>query len=380
MSNRPRILWLEGVFDEPTIDGFPAISPAVNFWHDGFVKALISAGCDVTLVGHPHDRVWPWGRALIRSGDGVLAAGFSGQVAGYLNFPLLRTRSQEWNYLRLVKAYVATYGRPDYVYTFNDTPATPAARYLSQALGVPWIYIAGDGPVLPGANGYLYQNWVYFEASEAPGPKIHLDGGLPNIGPMEGGGKEVSQSRALMYMGALTEHGGAVELTRAFRSLDDTNIELWITGRGTNKEIEKLATQDSRIKLYGFLSQQELHTLASRARVFANPRPSAFVPNKLNYPSKLLHYLSYGRPVLSTFTDGLSPDYKDVLIPIEQESEEGLVDAIRHALLMDDVSYSRWCSRVVKFNASRTWSGQVGRLLGWMERDLKRECEPTKTY
>ena len=114
--------------------------------------------------------------------------------------------------------------------------------------------------------------------------------------------------------------------------------------------------------------------------MFANPRPSAFVPNKLNYPSKLLHYLSYGRPVLSTFTDGLSPDYKDVLIPIEQESEEGLVDAIRHALLMNDESYSRWCSRVVKFNASRTWSGQVGRLLGWMERDLKRECEPTKTY
>ncbi len=370
MNAAPTILWLEGIFDEATIDAFPASSPAVNFWHAGFVSALGEAGCAVSLIGHPHDRIWPAGRVVVSARDAALAPGFSGKVAGYLNLPFLRARSQAFNYLRLVKAYVAAHGRPDYVFTFNDTTATPAAQYLSRELGVPWIYIAGDGPALPGADGYLYQNWVYYESPMAPGPKIHLDGGLPRL---DGGTAEPAAEapRALMYMGALTEHGGAVELARAFHSIDDDGMELWVTGRGSNAELEELAASDPRIKLHGFVGQEQLHSLASRARVFANPRPTAFAPNKLNYPSKLLHYLAYGRPVISTFTDGLSPDYRDVLIPIEEESQSGLADAIRGALGMGEGEYRAWCARVAQFNQTRAWSRQIERLLSWLDDEFK---------
>lgn len=178
--------------------------------------------------------------------------------------------------------------------------------------------------------------------------------------------------RALMYMGALTEHGGAVQLARAFHSLSEKDIELWVTGRGSNVELEKLAEADSRIKLYGFVGQEQLHSLASRARVFANPRPTAFAPNKLNYPSKLLHYLAYGRPVISTFTDGLSPDYREVLIPIEEESNAGLAQAIQHALGMPEAEYVTWCDRVAHFNLTRAWGQQIQRLLDWLEAEFKR--------
>ncbi len=371
MNAAPRILWLEGIFDEHTIDSFPASSPAVNFWHAGFVTALGAAGCEVTLIGHPYDRIWPAGRVFVRSRDAALAPGFSGKVAGYLNIPFLRSRTQSFNYLRLVKAYVAEHGRPDYVFTFNDTTATPAAGYLSRELGVPWIYIAGDGPALAGADGYLYQNWVYYESPSGPGPKIHLDGGLPLLEQVDADSAGEAP-RALMYMGALTVHGGAVELAHAFHSLSDEGIELWITGRGSNAELEQLAASDPRIKLFGFVGREQLHSLASRARVFANPRPTAFAPNKLNYPSKLLHYLAYGRPVISTFTDGLSPDYRDVLIPIEEESEAGLAQAIRHALEMPESEYREWCARVAQFNFTRTWSRQIERLLGWLSGQFKR--------
>ena len=373
MKEKPRILWLEGVFDERTVGAFPATSPAVNFWHAGFVSALEAKGCKVSLIGHPYDRIWPIGRMMVRSDDASLAPGFSGNVVGYLNMPLLRNRTQSFNYLRLVKEYVARHGRPDYVFTFNDTTATSAAEYLSNKLGVPWIYIAGDGPALSGADGYLYQNWVYYESLSAPGPKIHLDGGLPLL---DDDGKtieaEKSQSRAMMYMGALTEHGGITQLARAFHSLKENDIELWVTGRGSNEELEKLAAVDPRIKLYGFVGQDQLHRLASCARVFANPRPTAFAPNKLNYPSKLLHYLAYGCPVISTFTEGLSPDYRDVLIPIEEESDVGLAKAIQHALGMPEAEYEVWRARVAHFNVSRAWSQQIGRLLVWLENEFKR--------
>jgi hypothetical protein len=372
VSAGPRILWLEGVFDEATIDSFPAISPAVNFWHTGFVKALEVAGCEVTLMGHAHDRIWPKGRAVVHAGEAKLAPGFAGQAVGYLNLPALRARTQAWNYLSRVKAHLAAHGRPDFVVTFNDTPATPAARFLSRELGVPWLFISGDGPVIAGADGYLYQNWVYFESSQSPGPKIHLDGGLPLLDPVVLSEEAGARPCALMYMGALTAHGGAVELVRGFHALEMPEAELWITGRGSNEEIERLAAVDPRIKLYGFVNQKRLHELASRARVFANPRPTTFAPNKLNYPSKLLHYLAYGRPVLSTFTDGLSPDYREVLIPMEEESEAGIAASISYGLGMPDAEYAGWCARVSTFNASRAWNRQIVRLLEWMRRDLKR--------
>lgn len=371
MNKRPRILWLEGIFDERTIGTFPASSPAVNFWHAGFVGALGTAGCEVTLIGHPYDRIWPMGRVIVNADDASLAPGFSGKVVGYLNVPFLRERTQSFNYLRRVKAYVAAHGRPDYVFTFNDTPATPAAEYLSRELGVPWIYIAGDGPARVGADGYLYQNWVYYESPSAPGPKIHLDGGLPVLEAVEADSAQRTP-KALMYMGALTEHGGAVQLARAFHTLRDADIELWITGRGTNAELEQLAASDTQIKLYGFVGQDELHRLASRARIFANPRPTAFAPNRLNYPSKLLHCLAYGRPVLSTFTEGLSPDYREVLIPIGDETEAGLAQAIREALGMPDNEYQAWCERVARFNITRAWARQIERLLNWLELEFKR--------
>lgn len=373
MKTTPKILWLEGIFDESTINAFPAISPAVNFWLTGFVSALKSVGCDVTLIGHAYDRVWPAGNLVVHADDATLAPEMAGQVLGYLNLPLLRKWTQSLNYLRAVKRHVAIHGRPDYVFTFNDTPGTPAARYLSNQLGVPWIYIAGDGLVLEGADGYLHQNWVYYDSPKAPGPKIHLDGGLPLLEVPESAAESGHDAvKALMYMGALTEHGGALPLARAFHTLPDSDIELWMTGRGSNPEIEQLAAADPRIKLYGFVGQDQLHQLASRARVFANPRLTAFAPNKLNYPSKLLHYLAYGRPVMSTFTDGLSPDYHDVLIPIEDESAAGLAQTIRYALTMPTPEYEAWRARVVRFKETRVWRHQVERLLTWLEHEFVR--------
>jgi len=372
-----RILWLEGIFDEDTVSAFPACSPAVNFWHSGFVSGLVAAGCNMTLVGHAYDRMWPTGRMMVRSGDARLAPGLAGKIAGYLNLPLLRRQTQAFNYMSLVKAIVTESGPPDYVFTFNDTPATSAARYLSRKYGVPWIYIAGDGPALKGANGYLYQNWVYYLSPSAPGPKIHLDGGLPAVGDIDLA-SATEMPKVLMYMGALTEHGGALQLARAFHSISEPDVELWFTGRGTNPALEQLAAVDPRIKLYGFVTQDKLHELAMRANFFANPRPTAFVPNKLNYPSKILHYLAYGRPVLSTFTDGLSPDYRDVLIPIEEETEAGLATAIRCALGLSDDEYRTWCTRVAQFNRTRTWSEQSSRLLSWLEAEFQGSPRPHK--
>lgn len=367
---RTNALVLEGVFDEKTVSNFLGISPAVNFWFKGFVGALESVGCEVELIGHAQDRMWPNGRLVVPSCKVTLNTQVSGKVIGYLNVPVVRYYAQALQYLRAVKHHVDERGPPQYVITFNDSPATLAAHFLKKFYGVKWVFISGDGLALAGADCYIYQNWEYFCSSEAPGPKIHVDGGLPNVGASISFPKKITGPRVLMYMGALSEHGGALELCRGFHSLSNGGCELWITGRGSNAEIEHLAAKDPRIKLFGFVSEQQLHELASKAWMFVNPRPTSFAPNELNYPSKLLHYLAYGRPVVSTFTPGLSPDYKNVLIPISDESVDGIASAINGLLSMSEDEYNCWCCQVSKFNNTRGWSSQAARTLDWLRSEV----------
>ena len=42
--------------------------------------------------------------------------------------------------------------------------------------------------------------------------------------------------------------------------------------------------------------------------------------NQMNFPSKLFRYLPYGKPILSTNTQGLSPDYSNALIYVDFEN------------------------------------------------------------
>ena len=116
----------------------------------------------------------------------------------------------------------------------------------------------------------------------------------------------------------------------------------------------------------GFVEENELNRLANKAFAFANPRPSSFASNKLNYPSKLLLYLAYGKPIISTFTDGVSPEYNELLIPIKDETDECLSEAIKQVLNMKEGKYKDMRDRIKKFNETHTWTHQVEKFVSWL--------------
>ena len=379
MKRPKNYLWLEGIFDEDTIKSFVSTSPAVSFWQRGFVDALNNIGSRVDVIGYPAERVWPFGRLSIRSEQASLSPGLKGKTVGYINTLFLRDKTQYMNFLKVAKHYFkASENRPDYAITFScldkptdETPSMRVAKYIREKYAVPWICIVGDGAAPPGADGYVYQNWTYYHSGKAPGPSVHIDGGIPRIKP----GKEPTsgfnphpREKALMYMGALTQHGGCTPLARAFHALPDEDIRLWICGRGENTELERLAEIDKRIIIKGFVSELELNKLARSAFAFANPRPNSFVPNKLNYPSKILHYLAYGKPIISTFTDGIDPAYSDVLIPILEDTENGLSVAIQNSLKMTEEEYIAMCAHITNFNETHTWEYQIDRFSSWLSK------------
>lgn len=378
MDKPCRFLWLEGIFDEATVGGFPSISPASNFWQKGFVRALQSLGHGVDVIGYPVERAWPFGRLMIRQRGAALLPGVAGRVVGYVNIPFLRAVFQylgmRWGVARHLRSGRAL---PDYLVVFSclekatdQTAAIRVAKHVRRVSGIPWVCIVADGQSPPGADAYVYLPWSYYqlESARRQEPTIHIDGGVPEVS--DRACAPALRERVLMYMGALTAHGGALELAKAFQGVADQGVSLWFCGRGSSPELEAIASRDRRIHVKGFLEESELNALASRAFAFANPRPSSFAPNKLNYPSKLLHYLAFGKPVISTFTAGVSPEYEKVLLPIIEDSHSGLSKAIEMVMNLDSTQYAAWQERIATFNEKRSWSAQADRFVAWLRSEV----------
>lgn len=374
-SNGKHFLWLNGVFESNSVHSFPSVSVAANLWQSGFLDALANNGHTVYLIGWIPERIWPFGRFFVSPKGVRIKEAIKGQLVGYLNLPILRNFLEYFLCKDAAEKYLK-YGksRPDYTVVFstlNDrvksTPAIQLAKYLKRKHGIPWICIVADGQPPLGADKYIFLAWSsYLEYREILSA-IHFDGGVVNIPTRFSQEVVDSSSRALMYMGSLLYHGGALELAKAFSIVDDEKIELWLCGQGLSKQLMDVAALDSRIKIMGFLKEDELTLLAQRAFAFANPRPFWFAPNRINYPSKLLHYLAFDKPIISTVTDGLHPDYLKILIPIENESINSIAYSIKLVMALPNSQYEAMVDEIQIFKKMHTWHAGITKFCHWLD-------------
>ena len=368
---KKNFLWLEGVFDENTVERFESNSPATNYWQAGLIDALQKLNCKVYILGHISERIWPFGRLLIESKDASTPSKFDGLIFGFVNTLFFRKTSQYLNYLNQVRVNFHDCKDFDYTVTFSClesekkvTASIMTAMRIKKRFGVPWICIVGDGVAPYGADRYVYVTWSYFKSISSLGPKIHIDGGVRNIDNHIS--NEISRkNKVLMYMGSLLEHGGILPLVKEFKLLKDDDIQLWVCGRGENKELVDIVKDDTRITIMGFVDESRLVELASKATAFVNPRPADFKPNELNYPSKILHYFSYCKPVLSTITPGLSDEYYNILDIMP--NDEGVGKSIYNILNIEKDSYYSKCQEISDFNKKHSWEYQATKFISWIE-------------
>ena len=370
-------MWLEGVFDEKTVMKFKGISAAANAWQEGFLKALVRTSSKVTVIGFPSEPIWPKGKMVIRKDSLSSIFGITTYPTGYLNLLFLKRFTQ---LIRLKKVALSLIlkkkVKPDYTVVYSCqvpgqmlSPGIKLAKFLKKKFRIPWICVVADGVTPKGADGYVYLPWSNYDNRQVNQPAIHLDGGIYR--PDTWFSKKIQHTtriskKAFMYAGSLGEHGGVMQLARAFFQVKDKTLELWIFGRGINPELRKIVELDQRIKLFGFVDQNKLNYYSSQAYAFVNPRPISFEPNKHNYPSKLLYYLYFEKPIISTFSDGLCPSYKEVLFDLVDESEAQFANAIESVSKMDRLLYIKACQKVMKFNQKHTWQFQIERFIKWI--------------
>jgi glycosyltransferase involved in cell wall biosynthesis len=221
--------------------------------------------------------------------------------------------------------------------------------------------IVADGDAPESADSYVFLSWGYFQSFGTDKPKLHLDGAIYPASIEHSTPNGCTDKIVFLYSGVLNEWGGVFQLITAFRKLRIDTAELWITGKGDAVAVRDFAAGDDRIKVLGLLEPEKLSKVYARADIFVNPRPVSKRGNERNFPSKLFDYLSYGKPVVSTWTAGLSPAYRKLLTVVEPDTQEQMTLKLSEAAAMlsrDDSRLGKGATYMLP-----SWSDQARRLI-----------------
>jgi len=377
------LLWLGGIFSENTLLQQSAVSPAANRWQAGAIKGLSELGFSVVLLSHLPDPFWPRGKC--RPGSiGTLDPNFKSRFVSYWNLPLVRSVSLRRAYVKTFRKFCEQYGNPLAVLSYNPTPQNMATGlYAQKHHRIPWIDICADS-YEPGidwckypsganiAKGHVFLSYQAYQKSPFP-INLHLDGGISHLrfnseNPSK---KRGTNKNIVLYTGMLSVWGGVSFLLKAFQKVCNPDIELWICGHGLNADLNAALKRDPRIRFWGLVSELRLQQLCREASVLVNPRPGNVNGNTMNFPSKILDYLTYGKPVISTWTPGLSPEYRDVLEILDEETEECLAKTIENVLNWSDYKMDQNSIRIRDFLLTKkTWNYQAGRFINWLNQEI----------
>ena len=366
-----KAIWIGGVFSGDTLTKYRAVNQAQNRWSLGLIQALRDLGWSFHSLAFRAEQLWPKG--VLRPGKNE---DFHPAVAPLLvptwNLPFIRDRSLPGAYLRKLRQHIRKEGKPDVIISYNPLPwHVPAAEYAAKELNIPWISITLDLKY-PGermehfcelnqhASGQVILSWWGFENCPLE-PKLHLDGGYDQLQANEADYSEGAK-KIILYSGKYTDYGGDDLLADAITACKRSDVEFWLLGKGENARIEALGREDPRVKRMGFVSEAKLDQLCRRAHVFLNPRPNAFADNLMTYPSKLLFYMAFGKPIISTWTPGLSPEYRPFFTIPAEESGLSFADAIDSVLDYDSQSIEAHRSRLWSYlESSKSWKHQACR-------------------
>lgn len=373
-----QILWLGNIADETTMLTSPAISPAANRWQVGLLGALQDFGANIYLIGHKPERAWPYGPFSIRGGRGLASLSENSgktpqRLLEYWNLPWLREQLLTRQYVYAFRQFLREGFRPDCVLCYNVYPHSIAVGCYAESLGIPWVPVVADAPGDPSAyahlgcliskaSGCVFLSWSSYSCWQGE-PKLHLDGGVARVPELELDRPTGNGSKVVFYSGALDQYGGVELLLSAFTLIRDPDARLWICGKGDNDKVRQMVRRDSRVTFFGCVSEKDLQELSRQAWIMANPRPSSISANRHNFPSKLLEYLSYGKPIVSTSTPGIAPEYAHLLSVPTAETPEALAQCLRDVLAWSLEKREENTRAAALFLAGRkTWQRQAANL------------------
>lgn len=340
------ILWIGNVFKDEVVEHHRGLAASANYWRRGLLSGLKATDADLKVLGHRNEQVWPKGKLFPNEQDSM-DEGFDSTLVKWINFPGIRYYLLGKSHIWTVRKMIFQFGAPSVALTYNPTPwHLPLARYLQKVHHIPWVSVTLDYDHIEdgwdqyvrdagSADGHVFlSHWAY-ENCPCEVPKLHLDGGFTEWFGDDLIEPESKANKICLYSGKYTDYGGydlLLGITKLFRG---QGVEFWFTGKIPNNKRRELEAVGKHVKVMGFVNDALLHELNLKADIFLNPRPSDFIVNKVAFPLKLVRYLAYGKPVVSTWTPGISPEYRQYLFVPSFEDADSFAMTIRGLLRLE---------------------------------------------
>lgn len=338
-------------------------------WLKGLTLGLLHNGGNPYFLGHCYERVWPFGRLLPGSSKDFDKV-HTGKRVRYLNLPFIRFKNLQSGYSKGVLSLAEL--NNSVIITYNPSSWHVAAAHKAQKMGAKWINLVLDynfndlgenwklfTDSYSAADAHVFLSWWAF--NECPlTPKYHLDSGLLET---RFSNQFSGNSHKVLYAGKINRRGGSVILAQMIKANNDPSLKFIIAGKGHCEYLTTISKSDNRVKLLGFVNDEELDVLHREADIFINPRDPEHPENRMIFPSKILEYLSYGKPVVSTHTAGISPEYKDFLLFAEPNNYHGLNIKLKTAIALSTEGIDAYRDKLKQFLVQKSWSNQASKLL-----------------
>ena len=197
-------------------------------------------------------------------------------------------------------------------------------------------------------------------------PLLHMDGGAECFKGVIPVARRADDVFKVVHTGALDYWRGLDFMKGVVKSCKRSDVKFILCGKCDKEQMWAEFENDSRVEVKGFLPESEVDEICRCADVFLSVRTPGLGDNLVNYPSKIPNYLSWGVPVVSTWNDSFSPDYR-TLLEVSDDTPEGFNAELDKVLSWD----SSTCQQ--KFNAIHTWFDdnknwrrQAARLVEWL--------------
>ena len=367
------IIWCGSVLNFRGLSQYRGETPAATQWSRGLLRGFQENGIGVRGFAPMWDALFPKGRLFPGASD-CLEESISQTTVPYINLPGIRPTSVAWSLHQRLHRHLASGRRPLAILNYNPYPhycraIEPIARRHPD---IPWVNVVLDldDPMVDGwvafkeataaSRGNVFLSWWGY--CHAPGDaKLHLDGGW-EVAPAYSTAAS-SDTKTFIYAGKFAGYGGIGEILEAIRGYSRPDVFFDFYGKGSCEQLSQLAAADPRVRIRGFVPDAELEEACRKAYAFLSPRDLDFQGTRMIFPSKLLFYLKFRKPVLSPLLPGLSPEYESLLM----QPTAGWGAAIDKALAMTPADLAALDARCGAFLETRAWKRQAARLLTFIQ-------------
>lgn len=355
------ILWLGQTFTESEVAKNIAISPAASRWQEGCALALKAVGCNVIAVGHEPVKIGSPAWINGCSDTSKELNGLTQYRVKYVNIPSLRNYSLTAGYKKKCESLKSAGHKFNVVISYNSYDWNQkTARYLRVKYNVPWIAIVADGEAPLDADAYIFLSYGHFNSAVVSRPKILVQGGVDLAKVVASRQSNMNNTEIIraLYAGSICKVSGTDLILSSCEIAKKYGIHFSIFGKidsASRKAVKAVYSNDACAALKGFVDNDILENEFLSSDVFINPRPSDLEENKLNFPSKLLEYLRYPKPIISTWTDSLAPEWKPLLLIPKSETPSALIESILRSQNMTTAQFDEWNKNRMKFLTENSW-------------------------